>query len=158
MDGLVSNYVFSITESSNGSIWFGTNKGVSILDKNNLWASLTTTDGLIDDHVSTIIETHDGEMWFGTPSGISKYDGKKWVSYTSIDGLASPLINELLFINDKVWAATEGGVSYLDGNTWVTYDSFDGLASNSVNSLAVDDEGNVWFATIAGVSKMKPRN
>ena len=45
-----------------------------------------------------------------------------------------------------------------DGTNWTTYTTAEGLAYNIVFSVAIDAEGNKWFGTGAGVSKLDDSN
>ena len=53
----------SILEASDGSLWFGTEVGVSRYDGAN-WYSLTQEDGLAGNDVYSILEASDGSLWF----------------------------------------------------------------------------------------------
>ena len=46
------------------------------------------------------------------------------------------------------------GVSKFDGTTWTTYTTADGLVDNNVTAIAIDAQGNKWFGTYNGVSKL----
>src|SRR4030042_2294090 len=76
-------------------------------------------------------------------------DQGKWAIFTSVRS-----VNGLLIKDNDLWCATTGGVVRLNtlDDTYLTYTTHDGLVSNNVNDVAKDDEGNLWFATSAGVS------
>ncbi len=47
-----------------------------------------------------------------------------------------------------------GGVSEFNGTNWTDYDTANsGLVINGVRAIAIDAQGNKWFATSNGVSK-----
>lgn len=94
----------------------------------------------------------------------SSVDGKRWTTYNPKNsGLAQPVVEAIAVDRqDNKWFATvgfkdgdplPGGISVLwaDG-TWSTLTAADGLASDWVKDIAIDGEGNVWFATSEGVS------
>jgi len=63
--------------------------------------------------------------------------------------------------NDTVWIGTSGGVlkRHIDGTLLETYTVDDGLGANFVSSVAVDQDGNKWFATFDnGVTKFDGTN
>lgn len=80
--------------------------------------------------------------------------GAEWQAYTSMRN-----INRLLVHQDAVWAITSGGVLRYDRETQ-SYDRFtrlDGLPGNRISSLAVDDNGHLWFGTFfQGLSRYRP--
>jgi ligand-binding sensor domain-containing protein len=83
-DGLIHDFVISITHDGAGGIWFGTVGGVSHFDGHD-WISYTVADGLISDTVYDIAVDKDGSVWFATQRGISRlYDAAFIFQYTSI--------------------------------------------------------------------------
>ena len=44
-------------------------------------------NGLVANDVATIQVDNQGNIWFGTNGGVSKFDGSKWTTYTSANGL-----------------------------------------------------------------------
>ncbi|MFQ5560983.1 MAG: two-component regulator propeller domain-containing protein, partial [Nitrospinota bacterium] len=69
-DGLASNYVLSVTQSSDGSIWLGTDNGVNRL-KNDTFDLFTTQDGLLTDFTFVVKIDEKGRLWAGGPGGVS---------------------------------------------------------------------------------------
>jgi ligand-binding sensor domain-containing protein len=58
-------------------------------------------------------------------------------------------------VENNIWISNwGGGVSKFDGNTWTSYTTADGLADNKVWSITIDHQGNKWFGTNNGVSKL----
>jgi ligand-binding sensor domain-containing protein len=83
-DGLIHDYVLSITHDGTGGIWFGTVGGASYFQGNE-WNSYTVDDGLISDTVYDIAVDADGSVWFATQRGISQlYDTSFIFQYTSV--------------------------------------------------------------------------
>ncbi len=46
------------------------------------------------------------------------------------------------------------GVSKFDGTIWTTYTTADGLANDTITAIAIDAQGNKWFGTLGGVTKL----
>lgn len=120
-----SDSVYSIHISSDGTQWFGTNRGVakhSGFKTLEGWIVFTSSDGLADDFVQAINSDSKGNIYFGTKNGLSIYDGTKWTSYKIEDGLAS---NNILTIsvdrNDKVWLGTDNGVTFYYKEKFISY-------------------------------------
>jgi hypothetical protein len=61
-------------------------------------------EGLAGSMVYCMVQDHDGFIWFGTETGLSRFDGKRFVNFTTFDGLPD---NEIvrLFADSKnrVW-------------------------------------------------------
>ncbi len=69
-DGLAGNLVYSIAQSDDGVLWFGTNKGLSRYDGKN-WQTYNTENGLLADNVYAIATTATGQIWVGTKRGVA---------------------------------------------------------------------------------------
>lgn len=98
---------------------------------------------------------HDNVKWFGTwGAGLSRFDGKKWTTFTQLDGMGGNYIHALAVDrNGYIWAGTNGGVSWYDGERWRNFSKDDGLVDNNVFSIVFDDKGNRWFGTWQGLSR-----
>jgi len=143
-DGLSSDYVTSVAiDRLNNNLWFGT-------------ASAGFNSG-----------------------GISNFYGGAWTKIEvrpAGDNNFRKNITAIAIDKQTIWIAEEhqplpttseqfplplffgswegGGVSKFDGKTWTHYTTSDGLVSNRVLSIAIDKEGNKWFGTDMGVTKL----
>lgn len=66
-DGLAGNIVYSIAQSPDGTLWFGTNKGVTAYDGTE-FRSYDTGGGA--EHIYTITIAPDGAVWAGTRGAV----------------------------------------------------------------------------------------
>jgi len=108
-------------------------------------------------YVLDIVVDHQNVKWIGTwGAGLSRFDGKHWTTFTAGHGTIGGNFVHALEVDREgtLWAATDKGVSRFDGKTWLTYTTADGLLDNNVFSIAFDREGNKWFGTWTGLSKM----
>ena len=128
--------------------------------KHGTWKHYTYLDGLGQNRVWTIFQDRDSFLWFGTDGGgISRYDGDKFVNFTTDDGLIS---NSVWAIHQDregfLWFGTNGGISRYDGDKFVNFTIDDGLISNSVWAIHQDREGGLWFGTDGGISQYDGEN
>ncbi len=126
----LSLYVRSIYEDRDGIHWFGTYGGGILRLKDGKFSAITTQNGLADNIVSHIYECEQGYFWMGSNRGIVR------VKKADLNAVADGKMNELH--------------SYM-------YDTEDGLISPETNggfqpSIATDEEGNIYFPTVAGVA------
>ena len=70
-DGLAGNIVYSIAQGSDGSYWFGTNKGLSRFDGNS-WSNWNIHNGLPSNNVYAIAIEANGDVWLGTLGGVTR--------------------------------------------------------------------------------------
>ncbi|MFQ5455406.1 MAG: two-component regulator propeller domain-containing protein [Nitrospirota bacterium] len=99
----------------------------------------------------------DNNKWFGTwGGGLSRFDGKRWKTFTTKDGLPGNFISDIkIEENGHFWIGTDGGVGFFDGKEWKTLSSKDGMVGDSVFTITIDDDGYKWFGTMEGISKLK---
>jgi ligand-binding sensor domain-containing protein len=95
--GLPQNSVYTILQTSDGYIWFGTELGLvrfdglrfEVFDKNN-------TPGIGDNNISALLEDRTGTLWIGTNSGgVTRYRGGKFRSLTQAGGLPDNSVHAL---------------------------------------------------------------
>jgi ligand-binding sensor domain-containing protein len=68
------------------------------------------------------------------------------------------MVRQLCVLITIVVALGSGYQSWSHGEEWIAYTPRDGLADNAVTAVAVDDEQNIWFGTMSGVSKFDGTN
>lgn len=76
--------------------------------------SYSTREGLPQSQVSAIAQDQSGYLWAGTLSGLAKFNGKKFVNYSSENGLTNNRITSLTQLNNQLWIGHEGGVSCIE--------------------------------------------
>ena len=107
-DGLASNNVYDIIQSTKGLIYFACyGGGISV------WDGKRFTDlygELPDKRIFSLALDHDQNLWLGMESGVAVYNGESIKTFTKSDGLAH---NEtrVLEVDDKgrIWAGSFGG-------------------------------------------------
>src|SRR5690606_28073359 len=112
----------AITRDGNGTMWFGTSRGLGSY-KDGRSAVYTTADGLPDDYVVALLAATDGRLWIGTRGGLAVMEKGKLRSYTTDDGLASNSIRSLYEDNEGIlWIGSyDGGLTRLRDGTFTVY-------------------------------------
>jgi len=108
--GLVDGHVHIIYPDGEGNVWFGTADGVSKLDSIGNWRNYKTSLGLKFNNLHAMLRDDRGIMWFGTDGGVVKFDGRRWITITSLDGLPDDRVYAVL--QDRggdIWLGTGGG-------------------------------------------------
>lgn len=120
-----SNNIYSMLITSDGTQWFGTDRGIARHTGNKTlekWTIFSTKNGLVNDSVQAIAADKNGKIWFGTKGGVSVFDGSLWTSYTENDGLNS---NNVLSISvdreGMVWLGTDNGVNRYYNGEFISY-------------------------------------
>jgi ligand-binding sensor domain-containing protein len=124
----------------------------------------TPADGLAHDDVETITRDSRGFLWFGTVDGLSRFDGYRFVNYSTKDGLPHGTIYDLIESRNGVyWLATPAGVtrfipsqaSRTDTNRlFTTYPIQVNQKNVAVTTLYEDRAGGLWAGTISGLFRL----
>jgi ligand-binding sensor domain-containing protein/signal transduction histidine kinase len=100
-DGLASNFITALHQSSNGRLLVGTQAGLGEFVPQGSagggrFKSYTTVNGLNSGEISAIAEDRDNNLWVGTwASGAIRIAANGFATYTELDGLASAPINSI---------------------------------------------------------------
>ncbi len=171
-EGLSSDATTTVVEDSAGTIWIGTNGGgLNVVRRNVNVPGVSTTyavrDVLLSDVILSLAAGKNGELWVGTPDGLNRIRGSAVDSFSSVDGLPDDFIRSLLVDADgSLWIGTRRGLAH-----WMfagaepgarrfptrheIYTQANGLGSDLVGATARDSAGNLWIATLAGLSRLK---
>jgi ligand-binding sensor domain-containing protein/signal transduction histidine kinase len=146
--GLVNNYVRSLTQARDGSIWIGTDYGVNHLDANGIH-SFSSHNGLAYDSVRSIIEDRVGDIWIGTDHGLSHLRGGTFLDDAATRALSKEKVWSILQDSDGgIWFGTRGAglFSYFQGRV-AQYGATRGLVSNSIYCILEDAKKRLWLST-----------
>jgi len=152
----------TISTDSKGNTWLGSNGGGIFKFDGIAWVNYTTADGLLGDYINTIGIDNQDNVWVGMNKGISKFDGKIWTNYNKPIGISSIAFDKE---GNKWFGYVNGAIKY-NGVEWTNYTNspngtqplctgFFNFSHNvQVLSINIDTEGNKWFGTSSGVSRL----
>ncbi|MEN8157260.1 MAG: two-component regulator propeller domain-containing protein [Bacteroidota bacterium] len=150
-EGLSSNWVSTLFEDSEGSIWAGTwGGGMLRITRNGDVDFFRTENGLPGMKIWTIMEDREGNILIGTHDhGLCVYKGDQFLSYFEEDGL----------INSQVWSIleTEGGDFWFGTNKGISvlektgqggaFTDFHRLKEDRIQFLEEDKNGTIWIGS-----------
>lgn len=121
----------------NGSMWIGTNDGLALF-------------------YSTSKIFQQGVNFDATRILVPRNDGTQQADYLlSGESVLSIAVDDA----NNLWVGTKNGVFYISNNGLTEYHHFtvdnSPLLSNTVQGIAIDEEGNVFFATDQGIISYK---
>ena len=164
-NGLASNEVEFVYQSSEGLLWVGTFNGVNRMQLGESRFKVFTPaplEGLVNGHIRTM-SWLDNTLWIGTGGGLQRYHTQldQFIPFDRDFVLRYPVLRDFTWTvlpeNDGTfWVGTDNGLSRLHPDTgllhYVEYhpDSTSGLNDNSVRSLARARDGRLWVGTLAG--------
>ena len=120
--------------------------------------SWSARDG-IPGPVRAIRQTADGYLWLGTEAGLYRFDGLRFVLWTSSFGeqLASASVWSLCAGRDgSLWIGLgSSGISRLRNGHLENFAPTDGVPSGGVLSIVEDKNGSIWAGGRYGFSKFE---
>ncbi len=160
----MQNHVLSLWASRDGSLLAGTAMGVLRVERNGAVHSTTTANDKPLGLVTGLVEDRQGAMWCSSGAsfkGVWRWQKGQWKHFGVDEGLIDTHYHRLYVDpSGKVWATSSGagrlslpgGVFYFDGTRFVRWDTQHPSLQSRVYSMAVTPDGDMWFATMAGVS------
>jgi len=153
--GLVNDFVRVFLESRDGSIWIGTDEGVSRWRDGEL-TNYRMSDGLSYFSIRALLQDNRNDIWIGTEQGVSLWHDNHFATDDVTQALR----------NDKVWSIHEDR----DGGLWfgtlgdglfrwrdgklTHFTSEQGLASDSIYEILEDPRGTFWISGPDGISSV----
>jgi ligand-binding sensor domain-containing protein len=152
-DGLVDDFVFSVTKGPSDTLWIGTRNGFSRL-RHETWDSFRPQDGLSQSTAQALLEDREGNLWVGTKRGLNQFTDGRSVPYSASEGLPSnqtgPVFQDQAGV---IWAGTlDAGLARFDGRRFVS--AATGLPSNTVRALMEDADRGLWVGTSNGLVRI----
>lgn len=151
-DGLLGEDIYVMHKDKKGSMWFGTDGGISVCSIKNGEKdveNITREDGLPDEIIREFLMDEKGNFWIGTyDKGVCYYDFDKKTFEYPIEHWDRGIVNHLeLFEERELWIGTEGNgvwiLSLIDG-TIQPLTGEGNLLNSKVYDLHKDIEGNIW--------------
>jgi ligand-binding sensor domain-containing protein/serine phosphatase RsbU (regulator of sigma subunit) len=153
--GLEDEIIRSITQDDEGNMWIGTQGGGIYKYVKELGNSVAVPNPF-SDIILCVATDGRGDLWFGT---YEKGAFKLNISEMQFDFIEPTRDQTILDIipdkSGRIWMNTlkRDGIFMIKDEFVRHFRTSNNLPDNSVNDIYVDREGNVWFATISGVSK-----
>ena len=172
---LVNNLIYDIYEDDSGTIWVGTNNGVSKFDPQKQGFvhynfEINNPNSLIDPNVWTIFEDNRGLLWVGTREGLNMIDRERNRFYHYKREANNPNSlnnNSVLSIHQDphgtLWIGAVDGLFIFEFNEQLRTGKFkrvkyrdedERLDDQRIYALAYDKRGFLWVGSREGLSRL----
>ena len=126
----VVGFSLFLTGLASGSVVYHPRHGDPLLEPWR-WTAFPELDGK---GFACMAEGKDGSMWFGVQSGVIRYDGQRWTTYSTQDGLFDAQVTSICVARDgSIWVASNQLISsnlcVFTGGSWKS------LLANGTNAL-----------------------
>lgn len=155
-NGLANNFSRVLLESRDGSLWIGTDEGVSHL-VHGVFHNLGLKQGLAYFSIRSMLEDRRGDLWIGTEHGLSRWHAGTLVH----DSVTEAMQHERVWAMHEdaaggLWFGTrDDGLFHLRNRHLTHWMKRDGLASNAVYAIVEDASGRFWMSGSQIVAVMR---
>ena len=163
-DGLPQNGVYSLMQSRDGYLWFGTQEGLVRFDGVRFTVfDRASTREMKSAWIRFLLEDEEGGMWISYTTrgtGVARYKDGTVRAYGTKNGLRSDNVNFAHETRDSSIWFIHGpwGITRYKNNVMATYGRAEGLPSDTVFAVSDDAKGNLWFATPQGIVRYDQKN
>ncbi len=158
-DGLFHNNVLQMYIDSKKRQWVCSNGSPPYFIKDKRITSFKEIPELKSFNIHAICEDNSGNIWIATiGDGVFKYDGNRFINYTSVNGLLSDYCYGIeVDKNNSVWVCHRTGLSEKKSfqKSFHGFSGREGLIyyENNANAVSKDVNGDLWFGTTQGIVK-----
>ena len=157
--GLVNDFVRALFEARDGSVWIGTDEGVTLW-RNGVLTNYREPQGLAYFSIRAIAEDRSGDIWIGTERGVSHWRQGRFVQ----DEVTARLRGEKIWSihedpDGGLWFGTRGAglFRWRDGKI-SAFGTAQGLASASIYQILEDARGTFWMSGPTAISSVSRRD
>ena len=156
-DGLPFNSITSITQDSNGFIWFATEDGLSRYDGRSFRNFRKEDLGLDTDFITQLCADGSGNLWIGSDNGASRYDfiSDSFIPLDAVSDIGTTLRGKVTHI-----CVDDGGLVWMSVNGFglFSYNPMTDELRNffcenghttlpfNIRTFVIDGNGDFWFS------------
>jgi ligand-binding sensor domain-containing protein len=150
--------ITTVAVDANGDKWFGTSDGNLLKFNGSTWTHYYSGQSY---RINAIAFDKNGDKWVATDNGIFKFNGSTWIRV--IHPTETGKIFSCIAIDkqNNIWfGGPDAGVLRFDRTNWIQYrrTTANDPKPQSTGSIAMDNDGSLWFTTPLGVSKFDGTN
>ncbi len=147
-----SDWVISLGEDREGSLWVGTGGGLVILRPSNI-QTISAPDQWQSRAVLSVCPGRGGALWIGTEgAGLYRFQNGTWTNYNSPQGIRNPYIWSLAEDPPgQVWVGTWGGGLFTPSDDRFEFAPGMENVTLPMPALLCAREGGLWIGTAKGL-------
>ena len=155
--GLPHNTVTAITQTRDGFLWIGTQRGLARFDgvRFTMLKFAETDDSSW--RISCLLEDTQRNLWVGTDRGLIRYAQGRFTSFSASSGLSDDPILSLCEDSLKnVWIGTRLGLHLRSGDRFEPFTEEAGFPAAPKPVLAMEKNraGSLWIATGQSICRL----
>ena len=158
-DGFFSGTPQTITQTTDGYLWIGTEAGLVRFDGISFvpWTS-PNGKALPSSRIHALLGTSDGSLWIGTSRGLARWSKEELFTFAGEPAFVEAIVQDS---EGKVWMTrsqvrdAEGALCEVAGNALRCHGTADGIPFPYAQPLFNDVHGNLWIGSSLGVCRWK---
>jgi diguanylate cyclase (GGDEF)-like protein len=151
---LPNNRVQALAETSDGSLWIGTENGLTRYQAHE-FTNYSTHDGLPSDNIRALWADPSGPLWITTSQGVRKWGGKRFERDSSTEAAAGPSLRQVLPTpSGRVWVASDSGITDRSSGSGASFMGDRWIRGKTVRAMVEDSHGELWIGTTAGLFRL----
>jgi signal transduction histidine kinase/ligand-binding sensor domain-containing protein/CheY-like chemotaxis protein len=150
-EGLPGNLAWTVTPGGDGSLWIGTDAGLSHYRDGHI-EYVARELGLENVRVRTVFIDRDGALWFGTQGrGAFRLKDGKLQEFSQRTGLSGDLVKGITQDrHGRIWVGTDNSLdSIVDGRLSAPLPQVSALGTITISIVHEDRAGRLWFSADA---------
>lgn len=158
-NGLTGNYVRSICEGRDGTIWVGTRNGLNRIKSGKI-TTYRQKEGLPHNFIKMVyIDTREN-LWIATyGGGLCRFEDEGFIVFNTSHGLPNDRIRVIYEDSSGIlWVGSRKGLSCWKNGVFSSHMLDNSSPLTLVSAIREDHEKNLWVGTLAkGLFRLKDR-
>ncbi|MEO8593195.1 MAG: two-component regulator propeller domain-containing protein [Candidatus Solibacter sp.] len=152
--GLPHDTIRTITQTSDGYLWLGTDEGLARFDGYDFAVYNKVNGDLPDNSITALAAAADGSLWIGTSNGLTQYRDGHFTTFTVKQGLPDPAITALYAGHDgTLWVVAGLYLSRYQNGRFTNYRPDIDIPMSAARAVCEDRNFDLWVAGFSGVVK-----
>jgi len=154
-DGLPQDTIRTVTQTSDGYLWIGTDEGLARFDGYEFTTFDKPHGDLPSNSITALAAAADGSLWIGTPNGLTVYRDHRFHTYTTRDGLPDNSITSLTIDHTgALWIVAGISLSRFESGRFTNLAPGAQFPVTSVRTVLEDRHHDLWVAGFSAVGKL----
>jgi ligand-binding sensor domain-containing protein/signal transduction histidine kinase len=146
-DGLSSDFVASLFQDKEGTLWVVTSQGVDSFHDLSI-ATWSAREGLTTDNVVSVATGHDGTIWVGNAGGLDAIRHGKVSSVRHRQGLPGNQVRSVFEDREnRLWVGVDNDLTVFQNGHFRKVRRPDGSSIGPVKDITEDVQNNLWVET-----------
>jgi len=143
--GLPNVYITAAIADSLGSLWFGTASAGLITYNGKEFTQVGPDEGMPFQGIRILFKDSAGHIWIGTGEGLACWDGERFMTFTTSEGLYDDMIWAISEPESgRLMVVTRNGINFIRQEQVISGFNDPEIFDKRLNTAFEDANGNLW--------------